>query len=837
MSDRQPPSPATLAEDGCRRLLVVDDEPRSRASLERLLGARGFSVCAVAGVAEALAQLEGERFDLILLDLILPVGDGVQVLDRLAERGEEIAVVVVSATRSVAEATRALRHGACDFVAKPYRLDTLLAAIARACERGALTRAQATMQARLRDSERLHRFLVHASPDLVFLLNGAGRVRFVNDRIAVLLQRRPESVLERPLLELVAPGHRGRASALLDELGESAEGRVRAIELELLDGAGGPPLPVEIKLLALGAGTETPVGGEVFAVVRDLAAHRRAEEAMRRSFDLLHHVIAASPAVVYAREPGRPARFIFVSDNLRQLLGYDPEQLVNGALVWEGLVHPEDRAVLDGMFDGDAGRAANAEYRMRHRDGDWRWVRDSVRLLCDGNGRAVELVGSWLDNTEAHRLSEELRRQASLDALTGLLNRSAFEQRLQRAIEEARRERRQHALCYLDLDQFKVINDTCGHIAGDAVLRQLAHVLAACIRQQDTLARLGGDEFGVLMEDCEHAGAIRVAEALCKAVGDFHFVWGDKRFRLGVSIGLVSIDAASEGLVSLLSVADSACYAAKDGGRNRIHVYTADDAELARRHGEMQWVSRINLALEQARFGLAFQPIVPVNGDGDGAHYELLLRMYDDDGAAVMPGAFLPAAERYHLIGRIDEWVLETALAWLGDHPEHLDGLSLCSINLSGHSLSDPQLLDRIAMRLHRHEAIAAKLCFEVTETAAISNMTNAVEFIKALRALGCRFALDDFGSGLSSFAYLKNLPVDFIKIDGMFIKDIAVNPIARTMVRSINEVGQAMGMRTVAEFVDGEETLEVLRGIGVDYAQGYGVGRPRPIEELVRSC
>ncbi|NKN32684.1 EAL domain-containing protein [Marichromatium bheemlicum] len=828
------PVPRLSPGGNARQLLVVDDEPRSRASLERLLGARGFCVHSAAGVEEALALLERQHFDLVLLDLILPVGDGVQILDRLVARDAKTAVVVVSATRSVVEATRALRHGACDFVAKPYRLETLLKAITGACERSALRRAQATMQARLRDSERLYRFLVQSSPDLIFLLDGAGRVRFVNQRIIELLQRRPEEVLERPLLELIAADHQGRACTLLETLGGDVAGQVRVIELELVGVA--TLLPVEIKLLALGAGAEPLAGGEVFAVARDLTAHRRAEEAMRRSFDLLHHVIAASPAVVYARSPGRPVRFSFISDNLRQLLGHEPEQLLSGSISWEGLVHPDDHVGDDDLACDGPQRAANSEYRMRHRDGDWRWIRDSVRLLCDGSGRAVELVGSWLDNTEAHRLAEELRRQASRDALTGLPNRHAFERRLQRAIEEACSEGHEHALCYLDLDQFKLINDTCGHVAGDAVLRQLVHVLSACIRKQDTLARLGGDEFGVLMERCDRAGAIRVAEALCKAVGDFHFIWDDKRFRLGVSIGLVGIDADNAGLDALLSAADSACYAAKDAGRNRIHLYTADDTELARRHGEMQWVSQINLAFEQARFGLAFQPIVPVNGGGAGAHYELLLRMYDAEGATVMPGAFLPAAERYHLIGRLDEWVVETALAWLTEHPGHVEGLELCSINLSGHSLGDTPLLERLGARLRGHQGIAAKLCFEITETAAISNMTNAVEFIASLRTLGCRFALDDFGSGLSSFAYLKNLPVDFLKIDGMFIKDIAVNPITRTMVRSINEVGQAMGMRTVAEFVEGDETLAVLRDLGVDYAQGYGIGRPRPIAELVRS-
>ncbi len=820
------------ATDECRRLLVVDDEPRARSALERLLGPLGFDITSVANADQALEHLANERYDAVLLDLAMPGASPTRVLDRVAGSRGETAVVVVSGTRSVNEATQALRQGAHDFVSKPYRTEELLQSIASACRRMALERSRVLMEARLRESERLHRFLVHSSPDLIFMLDANARLRFVNERLSSLLGQVPEALLGWPFLEIIEPAQRDRARAVVTELLGDPAGSTRTIELALLGATGGDPVPCEIKFLA--HATDREPRGELFGVARDLTDRHRAEEALRRSNDLLQHVISTSPAVIYSRRPGHNRDLTFVSDNVTELLGYEPRQLVDGAITWRELIHPDDLERMEEDLDCVEERlSGTCEYRMRASNQGWRWVRDSVRLLCDSSGRPLELVGSWLDNTESHLLSEQLKLQASLDSLTGLLNRRAFEQCLRHALEGARQEHWVHALCYLDLDQFKVINDTCGHAAGDTVLRQLAHVLERCVRKQDALARLGGDEFGVLMERCDAEGAMRVAKTLCKAVNDFRFVWADKTFRLGASIGLVLIDKDSEGLNAVLSAADSACYAAKDAGRNRIHLYAEEDTELQRRHGEMQWVSRINQALEQNRFRLVFQPIMPISAPPNGHHYELLLRMYDEAGEMVMPGAFLPAAERYQLIGRLDQWVLDNAMDWLCKNPRHVQDLSLCAINLSGYSLGDEQLLDRLATRLHSEGPDPAKLCFEVTETAAISNMYNAVQFIRTLREMGCRFALDDFGSGLSSFAYLKSLPVDFIKIDGMFVEDIASSPVAHAMVRAINEIGQVMGMKTVAEFVETEEALTVLRSIGVDFAQGYQIGRPRPIEDL----
>ncbi|MCH7696907.1 MAG: EAL domain-containing protein, partial [Proteobacteria bacterium] len=475
------------------------------------------------------------------------------------------------------------------------------------------------------------------------------------------------------------------------------------------------------------------------------------------------------------------------------------------------------------------------ELRMVRADGLILWVRETARVVTDTQGESTALIVCE-DITEIRQLTEQLSFQASHDALTGLVNRREFEHRLQRVLDTARNEQTEHALCYLDLDQFKVINDTCGHVAGDELLRQLGSLLQKEIRKRDTLARLGGDEFGVLMEHCSLKQAKRVATKLRKAIEAFRFVWEERSFAIGVSIGLVPITATSMNTIEILKQADAACYAAKDRGRNRIHVYHQDDTELAQRHGEMQWVAQINRALEEDRFCLYMQTIKPLlaHADDTGDHYELLLRMREEDKRLIPPGAFLPAAERYNLSTRLDRWVLDHAFDWLLGNPGHLERLAHCAINLSGLSLGDDEFLEHVIARFEETGIPPGKICFEVTETAAIANLSSATVFIKALKELGCQFALDDFGSGLSSFAYLKTLPVDYLKIDGMFVKNIETDRIDLAMVKSINDIGKVMNIRTIAEFVENDGILEKLKEIGVDYAQGFGIAKPQPIESMM---
>ncbi len=457
----------------------------------------------------------------------------------------------------------------------------------------------------------------------------------------------------------------------------------------------------------------------------------------------------------------------------------------------------------------------------------------SAAPIHDRDGTVIGVVLICRDVTEIHRITLQLSYQASHDSMTGLINRREFERRLERVLSTAKMEE-SHALLYLDLDQFKIVNDTCGHVAGDELLRQVSSILAREVRKRDTLARLGGDEFGVLLEQCPRDQALGIAHQMRLAIQNFCFFWEDRSFRIGVSIGLVPIKPGIDTLASVFQTADSACYAAKELGRNRVHVYQTGDLELAQRHGEMQWIPRIQEALAENNFTLYFQPIIPMDSK-DGVHYEVLLRMLNRNGDLMLPSVFIPVAERYNQMQAIDRWVVQHAFEALGD-PAIVPATIGLAINLSGQSLSDPRFLEFVEQQIVSKTIQMERICFEITETAAIGNLIHAQRFFSALKPRGCRFALDDFGSGLSSFAYLKTLPVDFLKIDGSFVKDMANDPIDFAMVEAIHRIGHVMGIETIAEFVESEAIFGLLKTIGVNYAQGHCLAVPKPLVPGLRS-
>lgn len=474
------------------------------------------------------------------------------------------------------------------------------------------------------------------------------------------------------------------------------------------------------------------------------------------------------------------------------------------------------------------------QLKLVHRQVGSLLVEAAVSPIRDADGEVQGAVLVFRDVTEQRRLSQEMAFQATHDELTSLGNRRAFEATLALCFARTREQVVTHVVCYLDLDDFKVVNDTCGHTAGDELLRQIAQLFQEVLGPDDHLCRLGGDEFGMVLTEQTLSQALRVAERLQQSLAAYRFVWQDQSFGVGVSIGMVQLDAYSESVGALLQAADSACYVAKDSGRGRIHVYATDDPALAQRYGVMEWVSRIENALRNDRFVLYAQPIVPIaHGPARGLHCEFLLRMRDAQGGLVLPGEFMPAVERYHLAARVDRWVVSQALGWM---VRHQDQIEQCSINLSGQSLGDTQFMAFVLETLAVTPMPCHKLCFEITETAAIGNLHAAKDFIDTLRKLGCKLSLDDFGSGLSSFAYLRNLPVDVLKIDGQFVRDIATDAISQAMVKSIHEIGCLMGKETVAEFVETPAILDVLRGFGVHYAQGYSVGYPVPLDQLLQS-
>ena len=454
-----------------------------------------------------------------------------------------------------------------------------------------------------------------------------------------------------------------------------------------------------------------------------------------------------------------------------------------------------------------------------------------VAPMRDHNDEIAGVVVIIHDESVQRSLNRQLTFQATHDALTGLINRYEFERRLKNVITAQTVHGSVNTLCYIDLDQFKLVNDTCGHTAGDELLKQITLLLQNTLNSAGTLARLGGDEFGLLLENTDVKKAQTLSNSLLEVIKNYHFNWNDNTFTIGASIGIAAIPKNALSCEEILSNADSACYLAKESGRNRTQVFTEEDDKLLTQQREMHWVSRINHALEENRFQLYFQEIMPLNGHEQAfiSHGEILLRMIDKEGDIVSPSSFLPAAERYNMITLIDEWVVTHSIEWLASRKEKL----LISVNLSGMSLSNRDFLNMVVSKIKQHKINPELLCFEITETAAINNLSTAIHFMNVLKKLGCSFALDDFGSGLSSFSYLNSLPVDYLKIDGSFVMDIDKDPMHYAMVKSINEVGQVMGIKTIAEYAASEGIIRSLREIGVDNAQGYAIARPVPLSSL----
>ena len=590
-------------------------------------------------------------------------------------------------------------------------------------------------------------------------------------------------------------------------------------------------------LLVKGLSEDDVIGGHYF-FMRDitekkLAEQRAYEQQLQETRQKFRKLYDETPAIFYSLD--HENTIISINQFGAAALGYECEELIGQPL--SRIIYPDDITLANEKITRCFEKADSMlswEIRKLHRDGHYIWTRDTAHNVLTDKQTELYIVSE--DISEIHALSEQLQYQASHDSLTNLVNRGEFERRLQHLIDESKMSIPGHAICYIDLDNFKIINDTCGHIAGDTMLKQLSELLSTRVRTRDTLARLGGDEFGILMEHCSLNQAKRVAEKILTVVNAYRFEWDDNKFAITASIGLVPINDMGGSVNDILSAADNACYVAKDSGRNRIHIFTPNDDELEKRRGEMQWVARINQAIEEDRLCLFYQDIIPVKepADKNKRHFELLLRIKSADGDYILPGAFLPAAERYNLSVNIDQWVIDTALAWLISEPRIIDTVARCSINISGVSLSNEYFLKSYVEKIGQSHIPAEKLCFEITETAAISNLTHARTFINQMRQMGCSFALDDFGSGLSSFAYLKNLPVDLIKIDGAFIQDLTVDLFDYEMVSAINRLGHAMEKKTIAEFVENNQILHMLDEIGVEYAQGYGISKPKPLEEFL---
>jgi diguanylate cyclase (GGDEF)-like protein/PAS domain S-box-containing protein len=757
-------------------ILLVDDQPKNLLALSAILESLGENLVSANSGVQALRYLLHQDFAVILLDVQMPQMDGFETAEliRQRERSKHTPIIFVTAiNRDDIHVEKGYSLGAVDYLLKPFVPEILKSKVAVFVDLFKKT---------------------HLLKQQTTLLEAANKK--LEDEI--LQRQQAEEALQRAY----------------DELEIKVEQRTRQL-----------------------AQVNTSLQGEI-------SERQLAQEALFREKELAQVTLQSiGDAVVTTNGVGlidylNPVAETLTGWRKQEVLGKplsEMARLVNET-THEMVESPVETVLREGQIVSHSEPTLLVTSSGREVAVD-----NSAAPIRASNGQIIGAVLVLRDVTQERSIERQLSWQASHDALTGLVNRREFEKRLEQTAIAARTSSQQHALCYLDLDQFKVVNDTCGHIAGDELLCQVTNLFQSQIRASDTLARLGGDEFGLLLNHCPLESAVQVANKLREQLQKFRYLWHEKTFTIGVSIGVVAIDTNTQSVTSILSAADAACYAAKNKGRNRVHVYQADDRELAIQRGQMQWIARLTQALEENRFRLYYQPIVKSTqtSSPEEEHYEILLRLVDETGNLVMPGAFIPAAERYNLMHRIDRWVIRTLFASVGEqyrenaNPSQLHpGVRDCvyAINLSGASLNDEQLIDFVREQLTLHQIPPQMICFEITETVAIANLAQAAQFMRSLKQIGCRFALDDFGSGMSSFAYLKNLPVDYLKIDGGFVKQIVDEPIDLAMVEAINHIGHVMGIQTIAEFVENQTILEKITAIGVDYAQGYSIAQPRPL-------
>ncbi len=609
------------------------------------------------------------------------------------------------------------------------------------------------------------------------------------------------------------------------------DGEVRSMEVVLRRRDGTQVVALE-NSRGVRDGSGRIVGYE--GTVSDITERKRAEQAIFAEKDRAQVTLQSIGDAVITTDAA--ARIDYLNPVAERLTGWPLEEargLPIGdvlQLIDESTRKPVAYA-LDRVLQAGETSVPSDRNVLVNRRGEELAIQETASPIRNREGAAIGAVIVFGDVTKERRLKRALSYQASHDALTGLINRREFDARLETAVTSAQRGEGEYVLLYVDLDQFKVVNDTCGHSAGDRLLRDITSLLQTRVRASDTIARLGGDEFGLLLERCSLEQAERVADSIRQAIHGYRFLWGASSLSVGASIGVVRIARETTSAAAVLSAADIACYAAKDGGRNRVQVYEKDHG--TNRHREMQWVGRIARAVEDARLELYAQRIVGISkAAGDLPFFELMVRLRDEDGSLVPPSDFIPAAERYNVMVMVDRWVVKRAIELLEACLRAGRRLPLVAVNLSGTSINDEDFLEFVLSRLG-DERVARALCFEITETAAVASLSKATYVMRELKARGCRFALDDFGSGVSSFVYLKTLPVDFLKIDGHFAAHVATDIVDRSMVEAIAKIGAAMQVATIAEKVESAEVMAVLKQIGVDYIQGFHLAEPCAIDEV----
>jgi diguanylate cyclase (GGDEF)-like protein/PAS domain S-box-containing protein len=806
-------------------VLIIDDDHSQCRTLEDILRLEGYDPVSCVTAETGLELSTHRDFVVVILDLRLPDQFGTDVLEKIMAGDNSPRVIIHTAFGSFDSARDSVNFGAFAYVQKGGDPEELIKHVHRA--------ARDRFQEDLLISQSRYKTLIEHGPQAIIVLEPGPEeslsVVEANAKALNLFELSGFNPLDKlkidRLCSLIVPENDSIPNAGLRSYVDRALNGESPVFECLINNDEGHDIPHEVRLSRYPSLTRNLIIGSL----ADISERKDSEKALRISEQRFRILFDENPSMYLKLDSD--GRIGSINQFGAARLGHDPKDLINSPI--QDLCPFNERDNLNREISG-CFRSPSVLHRWEmslvRKDNGPYWVRVTGRVVIDHEGKDSLLLVCE-DITEARNLADALSFQATHDPLTSLINRHEFERRLGIAFSTAHDLKQSHALLYLDLDQFKIVNDTCGHDAGDELLRQLSTVLQRHIRSRDTLARLGGDEFGVLLEQCSIDDALKVADTLRRDVEGFRFVWADQSFLIAASIGVVGLTSDTVSITELLSAADTACYAAKDKGRNQVHLHKEDDSNLARRKGQMRWAQQIQTAIDEDLLTLYYQPIVPLRpAFGEGERFELLLRMRRPDGRLESAEVFLPAAERYSLTTSIDRWVVNTALRWLENNPNLVDRLALCCINLSGQSLGNDSLIDHLTAEFDTTSVPAEKICFEITETAAICEMSKAIQFMSRLRARGCVFALDDFGSGLTSFGYLKNLPIDFLKIDGSFVRDILDDPLDLAVVKSINEIGQLMGKVTIAEFVENEALLRKVTEIGVDFAQGYAIGKPAPI-------
>jgi diguanylate cyclase (GGDEF)-like protein/PAS domain S-box-containing protein len=648
-----------------------------------------------------------------------------------------------------------------------------------------------------------------------------------NPRFATLLGREPQDLIGRHLADLVAPGY---SELVREQLRRCLEGDPAASRFEVeVAVAGGADTRLSLELT--GTALRFEGSSTVLYTALPIQGAPVVETGRPRAQAVLDSL---GDALVTTDLQGR---IDYVNRRASGLLGRTPAE-VHGRLFGDvvSVVDEADRRTLSDpvmhcLASGTSVSLGRRAVVLTSPDGKEHSIDLTASPVRDAGGIVSGATVLLRDVTELRGIARQMSYQASHDALTGLVNRREFERRLEERLEAARGGGQSHVLCYLDLDRFKAVNDTSGHLAGDSMLREIAALAKDAVRDSDTVARIGGDEFALLLVGCPLEKAIQIAQDVAGVIRDFRFVWKDKIFSVGVSIGLVEIGRETTTCEDVLAAADSACYVAKNQAQGHVHVYSMRDGTLARQRGEIHWLQRLQHALKEGRFLLYTQPIVAATSTAQGGPaLEVLVRMIGDDSAVIAPGEFLRAAERYRLMSLIDRWVVQTALAALGRGTLRVPVGRSVAINLSGQTLGDPGFLEFVVECLDRTGVQPGQVCFEVTEASVVANIEHARRFIGVLHGMGCSFALDDFGSGLGSFTNLKTLPMDYLKIDGIHIRDLTHDDVNQAMVSAMIQLARTLDFRVIAEQIEDSATLDTVRRMGIDYLQGYAVGRPEPL-------